>query len=308
MDLPLPDDDAPLVAWLLYNQDRVLSREQAIEGFGVPLVRKRLNAQAWQEPVRGVVVTHNGPLTNRQRVWVAVLHGGSGAVCAGLTAAALDGLRGYESPEVHLLVPAARRVGTTQGVRVHRSAMLPASQLLGQAPPRTVLARSIVDGAAWARTDDDARALVMAAFQQGKVAGSTIGEVLSTMPRSRRRGLVAETVAFAMRGAHAISELWLVDICRKHGLPVPDQQVRRVDADGRVRHLDAHWRRWRLHVEADGAGHAEIRTWWSDMRRQNNVWIAGERLLRFPGWALRHDQHEVARQLRAALVAAGWQP
>jgi very-short-patch-repair endonuclease len=119
---------------------------------------------------------------------------------------------------------------------------------------------------------------------------------------------VAETVALAGLGAHAISELWLVDICRKYQLPLPDQQVRRTGPDGRARYLDAHWRRWRLHVEADGGWHLEVRTWWADMRRQNELWLEGERVLRFPGWVLHHEQAEVARQLRAALLAGGWRP
>jgi hypothetical protein len=268
-----------------------------------------LKQRAWQLPCRGVVVTHNGRPTRLQRAWTAVLHAGDGALCAGATAASLHGLRGHESPEVDLLVPAGRRVGPVEGVRVHRTTTLPGAHVLGQAlPPRTTIARSIVDGAAWARTDDDARALIVAAFQQQLVSASDFVDVLTAMPRGRRRGLVAETVALADRGAHAISELWLVDICRRYRLPLPDQQVRRVDASGKARYLDAHWKRWRLHVEADGAWHLEVRAWWDDMRRQNDLWIEGERSLRFPGWALRHRRDEVAAQLRAALLAGGWRP
>ena len=90
--------------------------------------------------------------------------------------------------------------------------------------------------------------------------------------------------------------------------PRPDQQVRRVDRTGRERFLDAYWAKWRVHVEVDGAWHLEVRTWWADMQRQNDLWISGDRVLRFPAWAVLNEPETVARQIHAALVAAGWAP
>jgi very-short-patch-repair endonuclease len=195
------------------------------------------------------------------------------------------------------------------GVVVRRTSTLPRDHLHRNArPPRTTLARGIVDAAAWARCDDDARALVAAAFQQRLILDFEVDAVLAALSRSRRRGLVQETVRLAAKGAHAISELELVRICRRYRLPVPDQQVRRIAADGRCRYLDAYWKEWGLHVEVDGAWHLEVRSWWADMRRQNTLWIAGERVLRFPAWVVLHRPEEVAAQLGAALRTAGWRP
>lgn len=42
------------------------------------------------------------------------------------------------------------------------------------------------------------------------------------------------------------------------------------------------------------------------MRRQNDLWVAGDRVLRFPVWVIRDKPEEVAAQLRAALVACDW--
>jgi hypothetical protein len=42
------------------------------------------------------------------------------------------------------------------------------------------------------------------------------------------------------------------------------------------------------------------------MKRQNDLWVAGDRVLRFPAWLVRRRPAEVAAQVRAALVAAGW--
>jgi hypothetical protein len=63
----------------------------------------------------------------------------------------------------------------------------------------------------------------------------------------------------------------LVALCRRYGLPRPDQQVPRIDATGRQRYLD-------------------------------------ERVLRFPASALVNEPQQVAAQLQSALIAAGWRP
>lgn len=77
------------------------------------------------------------------------------------------------------------------------------------------------------------------------------------------------------------------------------------DASGRLRFLDAYWRTWRLHVEVDGAHHMEVSHWHAGMRRQNEVWMAGDRLLRFSSSQVRRRPAEVAEQIRRALHAAG---
>jgi hypothetical protein len=52
----------------------------------------------------------------------------------------------------------------------------------------------------------------------------------------------------------------------------------------------------------------DARQWAADLRRQNDVWIAGDRILRFAAFDLRTRPDAVAAQLRAALEAAGWCP
>jgi Protein of unknown function (DUF559) len=305
----LPGPDASELEWLRFAQAGVVSWGQVTGEVGGATVRRRVSQRRWQRPQRGTVVTHSGPVSREQQIWAAVLAAGRDAVCAGLTAAHLEGLRGYDRPAIDLLIPAGRRLQPMPGVRVHRTSVLPAGHVRWRGmPPRTVMARSIIDAAAWARSDDDARALIAAAIQQRTVTPDDVAGVLTGMPRSRRRGLVLETVRFAAGGAHSLSEVHLAALCRRFGLPQPDRQVPRIDASGRQRYLDAYWPQWRLHVEVDGSWHLEVRAWWADMRRQNELWIAGERVLRFPAWAIRNDPEQVAAQLQSALIAAGWRP
>jgi hypothetical protein len=253
-------------------------------------------------------VTHNGPITAAQRRWIAVLAAGDGATLAGLSAAEAGGLRGHADGKVHLMVPAERRpAGLGPDVVVHRSTRLDATDVLANGrPPRTRMARSIIDAAQWARSDDQARVVIAACFQQRLVALRSVEAVLGRLCRTRRRQLILQTARDAAGGAHSLAEIDLTRLCHMHGLPEPAHQLVRHDATGRRRYLDAYWEQWRVHVEVDGSQHFDPRHAWADMQRQNDLWIAGDRVLRFPAWALRQASESVATQLRAALTAAGW--
>jgi hypothetical protein len=189
---------------------------------------------------------------------------------------------------------------------MRRMRSLPGREASDTTPPRTHIARSIVDAAAWAHTDADARAIVASAFQQRRVTVAEVGAVLRQLRRIRRRSLIVETAGYAARGAHSVSEVEFVKLCHRNRLPPPRSQTMRRDREGRLRYLDAHWPQFGVHVEVDGAWHLDVRTWWADMQRQNALWVAGDRVLRFPAWAIRHDPESVIAQLRAALTAGGW--
>ncbi|MET7948800.1 DUF559 domain-containing protein [Micromonospora sp. NPDC005324] len=165
-----------------------------------------------------------------------------------------------------------------------------------------------MDAAQWAGDDQQARAIVAAGFQQRIVAGDDLHLVVDRLPRVHRRQLILATAADAAGGAHSLAELDFLGLIRRAGLPVPTRQKVRCDSTGRRRYLDAYFEEWSVHVEIDGGQHLDPRAWWADMRRQNDLWIEGNRVLRFPAWVIRAHPDEVLTQLRAALGAAGWQP
>ncbi|KWV34761.1 hypothetical protein AWV63_00410 [Micromonospora rifamycinica] len=304
----MPAADADELTWLRFRQDDVISLAQASRHLSRKAIRHRVETGRWRQAHRAVFVTHSGPVDVEQFRWIAVLAAGPSALLGGLSAAQAGGLRGFRTRPVDLLLPAsARRDAPPQGVRVHRTTLLPAQDVLaaGQ-PPRTTLARSIVDAAQWAASDDEARAIVAAAFQQRLVVGGEIHEVLDRLPRMRRRALVTATATDAAGGSHSLSELEFLDLIRRADLPLPTRQQIRYDPAGRRRYLDAYFARWRVHVEIDGGQHLDPAHAWADMRRQNSLWIEGDRVLRFPAWALRARPDEVVGQLRAALRMAGW--
>ncbi|MDG4764289.1 DUF559 domain-containing protein [Solwaraspora sp. WMMD406] len=298
----------------MFEQSGVLTSRQAIEQLGRSGLRRRLDRSQWRRICSGVVLTHNGPLTAGQALWVAVLLAGPTALLAGLTAAREGGLRFTGSGPIRILVDSDQQYPDLRrrlpldmpAVVVHRTGVLPDDDRQVGRPMRTSMARSLVDAAAWARSDDEARAIIAAGCQQRRVAPAEILAVLERMQRTRRRQLIRATAVDADGGATALSEIDFIRLCRRHQLPLPDLQQRRRDRSGRLRYLDAYWRQWRLQVEVDGAHHMDVREWAADMRRQNDVWIAGDRILRFPAFLIRSRPEEVVDQVRAALRAAGW--
>jgi hypothetical protein len=296
--------------FLLFLQDGVISRWQALRHLSKKAVRHRLASGRWQVAHPGVYLTHTGAMTVRQRWWVASLAvgGGHAALLAGVSALAVLGMRGLGSRQIHVVVGVRRQLRhPPPGVVVHRTRHMPPEDQhrLGR-PPCTMPARSLVDAARWAPTDRDAVAVIAAGFQQRLVGAVDMAPVLDRMTHVKRRQLIVAAVADAAGGAESIAEIDFARLCRRHGLPEPSRQAVRLDAAGRRRYRDVYFDRWRLQVEIDGAQHMETSSWYADMRQQNEIAIAGERLLRFPAWVIRRNPDEAAEQVRAALTAAGW--
>jgi hypothetical protein len=313
-----PADDASDIDWTLFYQEGVLSRRQAIAAMSWSRLRHLVASGRWQRIPPGIFATHNGPLTRAQQLWTAVLSCGD-ALLAGITAACAEGLRRDPGTQIHVLVAAGQRpnqpgravlaaTATMPAVIAHRTATLPDKDLQIGLRRRTTMARSIVDAAQWATNTDEARAIVAAACRQWVVLPEEILDVVGRLPRARRRSIVLETIGYTASGAEAISEMDFDALCRTHGLPSPDRQVPRRDERGRLRYLDAYWRRYGVHAEVDGGVHSDPEVWWRDQFRQNDLWIGGEIVIRFPAWAIRHRPGQVADQLRRALIEGGWRP
>jgi very-short-patch-repair endonuclease len=175
-------------------------------------------------------------------------------------------------------------------------------------PPTTTIGRAVVDAAAWARSDDEARVIIAASFQQRLVTAAEIVRVLDRLPATPRRQLVIATARDAASGSHSLGELALVKICRDARLPLPTRQRRFRDSAGRLRYLDAVFDPWRVAVEIDGAQHARVAQMWDDSDRHNDLVLANYQLLRFPVHLVREQPRIVAEKLRAALELGGWRP
>ncbi|WP_239678643.1 endonuclease domain-containing protein [Natronosporangium hydrolyticum] len=317
--MQLPAYNADPFEWLTFEQAGVVTWHQATSHLSPSKVRHLLASRRWRRLSRGLLITFTGPLGPPQHHSAAVLAAGSGALLAGLAAAEAGGLRARwrrRREVIDVLIPAGRRApdllrrlpAELPAVKVHRTTALPEQDRQRGRPERTALPRSVVDAAQWALTEDEARMTVAAACQQRLLLPSEINSVLERMPTVRRRALVRRTAEDAAGGAHSLAEIDLDRLCRRFGLPRPERQHQRHDSAGRLRYLDAYWPQFRLVVEVDGAHHTDVAQWEADLRRQNAIWVQGERILRFTSYQLRHRPAEVADVIRQALVAAGWRP
>ena len=269
-------------------------------------IRAQLAAHRWQRPCRGVLVTHNGPLSLEQRRWVALLHAPAGSVLSGPTAAALDGLVGFESDIIHVTMPPGRRSRSLEGAAYHWSSRLDTDDVhpLRQ-PPRTRVQRSILDMASSLPHDRLARAVVLAGVQQRLVTPSQLSEALRRRGPCPRRALIVESIADAGGGIASVPEKDFDAIVHRFGLPAPTRQ-RVVQRAGRRCYLDVDWETYGIGVEVQGAHHFEILRADADLDRHNEITSMGRRLLMFSSRAVRHDADVVGEVLTQALRSAGW--
>jgi hypothetical protein len=211
------------ISELIKQQHGIVSRQQALGHLRSDIADRRVGSGRWQSVYRGVYVTHSGPIDHQQRRWIALLAAGAGrpALLGGLSALETCGLRGFPDDDIHVLVPAVRTMRTPPpGVVAHRTTLLDPSDVHRLAdPPGTTAARSLIDAAQWARTDEFARAIVAAGFQQRLVRAESVTAVLSRTCRARGRAMIAEAVREATDGAHSTAEADFLRLCRRSRLP-----------------------------------------------------------------------------------------
>jgi hypothetical protein len=277
---------------LLADQDEVVDTGTALKYVSRDTLRWRIESGRWQQPCRGIVVAHSGPLTQRQRLWVATFWGGSGAALGGLTAARLSGLRGFDRDEqtIHLLRPVSRKARASVpplNLAVHYSSKLD-------------------HAAVWMVTDRGAQAVLAAGVQQRLVRVGDLMRLVEENERLPRRTLIRATLGDIEGGSQALSELdFMANVVRGCHVPVPTRQAPRRDARGKRRWLDVFYEEARLAIEIDGAGHLDILEYWADMSRENELKLAGYTVLRFPAYIVRYYPEQVARAIRKAYANAG---
>jgi hypothetical protein len=286
----------------------VLSRvELAGRGVTRDRLRAQLAANRWQR-CGAAIVLHNGPLTRDQRWQVGLVNVGPRSMLTAFTAAELLGLQGWEREEVHVLAPPGTSSRAVPGLRIrlHRTRSWPpaADPLVLRCQP----AAAAIVLAAGTFTAARAGCGILAAAVQQRIAGpEAIERSLLTSTRLRHRAVLIAAVRDMAGGSQALSDIDLVRLCRRYGLPEPIRQLARPGASGRRRYLEASWRRHdgRLVVaEVDGALHLSQRQWWADEIRQDELMIGGAVVLRFPSAVVRTEPRLVVAQLRRVLLRA----
>ncbi len=226
------------------------------------------------------------------------------AAIGGRAAARAHGLKGFAPDVLDVIVSVSCKPVAMPGVRWHRLERFDDSELdFAASPPRTKRARACVDAAAWTTTPRVACALLVASVQQRLVSAAMLRQEILAAGAIRHRSDFLAVLTDIEGGADSLSEIDLIKIARRVGLPPPLQQTIRYSPDGQRKYLDADFGPFA--VEVDGGLHLFTLNYWNDARRQNDLVIGGDRILRFASIAFRVDIETVEAQLRRAGIAFG---
>lgn len=291
---------------LAASQDGVLTRAQLVPHMTPAQITTQLRARRWQPAGRSVVVLHNGPLTERQQVWVALLRSPARSAASGPTAMALDGVVDARAHGVHITIPCGQRCPQGLDAQVHWSNFLDDAHVHPKRTPRrTRLPRSVVDWASWQASDRAARTVVLQSLQSRKVSAAKLRDVLPSRGPCLHHAVILESVDDAEGGVASLPERDFRELVVAGGLPMPTHQAVRRRPSG-VYYLDAEWQACRLSAEIQGVHHFEVMQRERDLDRQNDLVIEGESLLQFTSFAVRHRGAHVVGTLRRALYRRGW--
>lgn len=305
----MPPRLSPPARALLRSQGQVIATWQGPQvGVSSRSMRRAGRQGAWTPITSRTFLAQDAEPTQPQLRVAGTLELGRTALLAGSSALLEAGWSGDPGPWVDVVVPrnvVSSRRSLPTWLRIHRRANpQDASGLV----PRVAPAESVLDAAAWARTDREAMFIVISALQQGIARPIGLDRALAARPNLRRARAVADLVAEFRSGVTTLGEVDLRAGCRARGLPEPTRQQPRRDGDGRVRYIDAEFTAADgvpVLVEVDGSGHMTPQGWLSDIRRQRRLHLpATARLLRVTNWELRHEPDEFFADLAVALRLA----
>lgn len=228
---------SPEVLATLAGQTNVISNWQVDERTRRSLQRACARGLA-RRLTWSVYLASTAAPTVDQLVWAAHLHCGPDSMIAGRSAMVLAGWRDVQKRPIHVLVPASRQPrGVPDWMRVHRSQEMPARSMgsLPRVPPHP----AALQAAAWAASDREVMYVLTSAMQQGVVAPRRLQAETQLNPRLRRRQLTFDIAAEYLDGMQSVNEIDFAGLCRRHRVPQPVRQTRRLDRDGHWRYTDA---------------------------------------------------------------------
>jgi len=301
----------PIWQGLADEQQGVVSRRQLLDlGLTPAQAYQNMENGRWQRLWPGVFATFTGPVGPAAEVWAAVLYAGAGAAASHGTSLWLAGLLDVLPRPLHISIGHQRRVRNQTGLRIHRMNALndcPESVVHPVAlPPRVRIECAILDQVETSSAEA-AIDLVLRATQRRLTTAPRLRAALGDRRRQRYRALLLDVLADVDQGvASPLERQYLRDVERSHRLPRGERnQLERLSTGG-SRYRDVKYPDWRTVVELDGRGAHPADGAFRDLRRDNEVVLAGDSPLRY-GWRdVMESPCEVAAQVVGVLQARGW--
>ena len=278
-------DDARIAA-TARRQHGVVSRDQVLAaGFSSSALDRAVVAGRLERAHHGAYRYPGAPTTWEQRLLLAVLAAGGGAVASHRSAARLWGI-GSDSDVVELTVR-RRRLPRTAGAVVHRSLDLDEGwSTQHRAIPVTEPARTLVDLGAvapeWVVRDAFERAVVARL-----VTVAAVEHARGDLGRPGRSGAgvlgrILDDRALGARPPDSVLEARLASILRRAQVPEPVFQHEVRHGRRFVARVDFAYPDLRLAIEVDGLDvHGSAMALQRDLTRQNALVGAGWTVLRF---------------------------
>ncbi|NHC14745.1 hypothetical protein [Motilibacter deserti] len=292
---------------LARDQERVVSRDQALAELTPDALKWRLRSQRWRQVHREVYCVDAGPLTPLGTAWAALLACGPASALSHRTAAWLWGLVDEPPEAVSVRVPAERRVPRLDGVRAYRSRRMDDLVHPSASPRRIRLEHTVLDLVDTSRDLAAALAVVAASVQRRLTTPARLRAAVAQRPSFRWRPHVLAVLADVAEGAHSLLEVrYLRNVERRHGLPEARRQHPTKGAGGR-RYRDVEYDEFGLVVELDGqVGHTEPDDRRRDRKRDNAVVVSTRSRLRYDYVDVTFEPCDVAVEVAAVLGSRGW--
>jgi very-short-patch-repair endonuclease len=300
-------DDAIRPSWreVARRQAGMITRQQLARcGVDRWAIAHRIRTERWSSWSGTVIATSTGDLTREQRIWLGVLTAGTGAMISHLTAAERAGLRNWSREEITVLVPYANDVQAT----VERVRFVRTRRDLGTLwdpaadPPACRLEPAVPLFAAEDRSQRTAQAVLAAAVQQGLTTSESLRTWIGRLRPLPKAPLLRRALDDISGGAHSLAEIDVARLCRRRHLARPLRQVKRRDAEGRLRFTDCEWRLpdgRTLILEVDGAFHMDVEHWEDDLARQRALSSMDRVIVRCTARELRDEPDRLADDLLA---------
>jgi hypothetical protein len=298
----------PVAALFAAQADTARLDQLVASGMPLEAISATVASGHWRKAAHNVVVASTGAMPKLQQEWAAVLACGRNAALCGRSAAAHQGLTGWDDGYIHVVVRRGIKPPSSAAlpIKVHESRRFtPTSDVLPWSrPPMTRLERSVVDAASWMSHPRLGCGIAVAAVQQRLCSARELLAELDQLGRLRHRVPLQLVLRDVAGGPDALATINFANVCRRHNLPAPISQAARHDNTGRRRYLDVELtsrrgRRWR--VEVDGAAHLIVGSYWKNRSGAEELIVRGESVLRIPSVALYLDESTVAAQLHHLL-------
>lgn len=266
------------------------------------VIRAHVRARRWSWRTDSVLTITTGPLSWGQRLWVAALHAGPGAMIGGLSAAAVHGLRNWDREEITVLVHDDLSFEPVKGVHFFRTRRPICDWVAPGRLPVCRIEPAILLFAAYERHQRTAHGAVAAVVQQQLASPAGLRDQLRHMTPLRRARQLRALLADLEGGAQSVAEIDVRRACRRCRVAPPARQRPRRDRDGRRRWTDCEWDLpdGRVVVlEVDGAHHVEVMQYSDDMKRQRKLTTLQRIVVRCSAYEIRHDPASVMDDLLA---------